>query len=75
MDLPPVPQVPELPAHPQPELSASEAPVLEQLSPIAPPSLGEEIAEDEPPTAPPPAPSMDLPPVPSSSGITFPSSA
>ena len=66
LDLPPVPQVPEVPSLPQPELSAPEAPTLDQLPPIAPPSLGEEIAEDEPPLAPPPAPSLDLPPVPQS---------
>jgi hypothetical protein len=64
LDLPPVPQVPELSSTPQPELSAPEAPTVDQLPPIAPPSLGEEIAEDEPPLAPTPAPSLDLPPVP-----------
>jgi hypothetical protein len=62
-DLPPVPQAPEFPSPPQPELSAPEAPTLDQLPPIAPPSLGEEIADDEPPLAPPPAPSLDLPPI------------
>jgi hypothetical protein len=49
LDLPPVPQVPEVPSLPQPDLSAPEAPTLDQLPPIAPPSLGEEIADDEDP--------------------------
>ena len=65
----PVPQAPELPSPLEPELSVPEAPTLDQLPPIAPPSLGEEIAEDEPPLAPPPAPSLDLPPVPQASGL------
>ena len=36
-----------------------------ELPPIAPPSIGEEIAEEPAPLAPPPAPSLDLPPEPS----------
>ena len=62
LDLPPVPHTPELPSPPQPELSAPQAPTFDELPPIAPPSLGEEIAEVEPPLAP-PSPSLDLPPV------------
>jgi hypothetical protein len=72
LDLPPVPQAPGLPSPPQPELSAPEAPTLDQLPPIAPPSLGEEIAEDEPALAPPPAPSLDLPPVPQAPELSAP---
>ena len=64
LDLPPVPHTPELPSPPQPELSAPQAPTFDELPPIAPPSLGEEIAEVEPPLAPPPAPSLELPPEP-----------
>ena len=53
LDLPPVPHEPELPSPPQPELSVPKAPTFDELPPIASPSLGEELAEVEPPLAPP----------------------
>ena len=60
LDLPPVPEAPTpAPEPPQPEpISAPE----ESLLP--PPSLGEEEADIPAPIAPPPAPSLDLPPIP-----------
>ena len=38
--------------------------------PQAPPSMGEEIAEEPAPLAPPPGPSLDLPPVPTAPEIS-----
>ena len=60
LDLPPVPEAPiPAPEPPQPEpISAPEDTLL------PPPSLGEEEADNPAPIAPPPAPSLDLPPVP-----------
>jgi len=60
LDLPPVPEAPiPAPEPPQPEpISAPEDTLL------PPPSLGEEEADSPAPIAPPPAPSLDLPPVP-----------
>jgi len=69
LDLPTVPSIPE---HTD---SLEQEEPTPQLPPIAPPSMGEETPDISAPLAPPPAPSLDLPPTPPSpkapqSGVT-----
>ena len=59
LDLPPATSIPE------PAESIENEQSLPELPTIAPPSMGEEIPDIPAPLAPPPAPSLDLPTVPS----------
>ena len=59
LDLPPATSIPE------PAESIENEQSLPELPTIAPPSMGEEISDTPAPLAPPPAPSLDLPTVPS----------
>jgi len=65
LDLPPTPSLPEPPA----PIEATDQIELDNaapdLPPIAPPSMGTEISDGPTPLAPPPVPSLDLPPTPS----------
>ncbi|MDC0369110.1 hypothetical protein OAN13_05375 [Opitutales bacterium] len=58
LDLPTVPSVPEPAGNLEQEEPAPELP------PVAPPSMGEDSPDIPAPLAPPPAPSLDLPPTP-----------
>jgi hypothetical protein len=67
---PPIPPIPSpaLDLPPVPSATGEDSPSLdssEELPPIAPPSMGEELTEEPTPIAPPPPPSLDLPPEPS----------
>ena len=58
LDLPPVPSVPE------PAGNLEQEETVPELPPVAPPSMGEDSPDIPTPLAPPPAPSLDLPPTP-----------
>jgi len=70
--LPIVPPSQALPSPPQPEISATKAPSLDDLPLIAPPSFGEEIADEPSPLAPPSAPEPADAPLSPPSGKTQP---
>ena len=58
LDLPTVPSVPE------PAGNLEQEETVPELPPVAPPSMGEDSPDIPAPLAPPPAPSLDLPPTP-----------
>lgn len=61
---PPTLDLPTVPSVPEPAVNLEQEEPAPELPPVAPPSMGEDSPDIPAPLAPPPAPSLDLPPTP-----------